>query len=580
VEKRKKNPKINFKSAAFYFLLCLVLLVLAILFTWPLIEKFNLAIVSQSDFTDGPFFLWNLWWVKKSILSGQNPLWTNYVYYPANVNLTLHTLTLTSGLVYILLSKFFSLVTSLNLIQIGSIIASGVGIFLLAVYLAKPATYLEKTALVVSAIIFALCPFVFSHMLAGHYNLTMLWPIPFVILFLYKVLREDKIINAFSLALFAILLGYLDLQLLFFTALIIFAVMITEATFNFKSFFSRGRWLYLSIAFGIFLLVFLIPYSLATMKFWNLRFDFNTFNNADFSILFGKNPLNPIFGTSGLKGVVKLIGSYRENIISLGFVSLFFSLCGLVFFPRVTWREKIALLLSFLFGAAFFLGPFFQTNGHIFYNIRLPFYFLQKLPLLNIGIVPTRFIVVAYFSLAALAGLGLMSIVRFLAKKKLVFLGYIIIFISVLSLLVETYSGPMLLDFLPQHPYLDSLSKEAGDFTVLPYNPSPRDGFLEAEHGHSVVTGFLGRRIHDPYQAQYGGVYPISKFIRNEADLLNLDDDPVTIKAIFAKYKIRYIIVDKMLQDEKKLNDLKNYLLKMGISLSYEDYSIVAYKLN
>lgn len=42
--------------------------------------------------------VWNLWWARESLLRGWNPLVTNYVYYPQQINLLYQTLSLPNAL--------------------------------------------------------------------------------------------------------------------------------------------------------------------------------------------------------------------------------------------------------------------------------------------------------------------------------------------------------------------------------------------------------------------------------------------------------------------------------------------------
>jgi len=424
------KPAFRWQGLFFYLSLGMLFLLLAVLFTWPLMTNISSGIIGQSNFTDGPFFVWNIWWIKKALLSFQNPFYSNFVYYPANTNLSLHTLTFTTGLIYLPFSLFFSEVVSLNLIQIASIIISALAMTYLVNYLSKAKNYLEKSTGIISGIIFAFSPFVFSHLLAGHYNLTMLWPIPIVVLCLYKTIRENWFVNPIMLGVFLTLLGYLDLQLLLFTAIILAIILITNSIFDPKTIFARRRLTHLAVSLLIFITLFLVPYGLIVQGAWGIKTDFLTFNSADFKVLFGLNPLNPIFHYPFLTQVIKMIGSYRENVVPLGFTALFVSLVGCALFIRQFWKEKITFFLCLLVGFLFLVGPYFQKGSIVYYSLKLPYFYLEKLPLFDIGLVPPRFVVIVYFSLALLSGLSMISVMRFLVAKKLHFAAAVLVFIS------------------------------------------------------------------------------------------------------------------------------------------------------
>lgn len=575
-----KTSEHSYSLSPIFIVVLLVLFgSLAILFTWPLVLNINSAIIGRPDFTDGPFFLWNLWWIKKSLLALQDPFWTDYVYYPARVNLSLHTLTLTTGLIYLPFSKYISLILGLNLIELASIIFSSLGIFQLVNYLSKPKSFLQSISAVIPSIIFGFSPFVFSHLLAGHYNLSMLWPIPYLILFLYKTIRENQIKNALMLGLFAVLTGYLDQQLLFFSAVIAICIIFFEIIFDSKKIFTKEKQVYFLIASGIFTVFFLIPYGILIRESWGYRIDFGTFNNADIDLLFASNPLNPILNYPRLSLVMKIIGNYRENIIPIGFTSGVLAIFGL-FFVKTYLKDKLTYFFVVIVGFCLTMGPFLQRNGEVFTWIKLPFYYLQKLPFLNVGIVPTRFIIVIYFALAILSGLFLVSLCKFLEQRRLYF-GLSIILLILFSLIIfENYSGPMLMDNLPNINYLKKISEETGDFSVLPYYTTPRDGYLQTQHQKKVLTGFLGRRIHDSYNRQYKEIFLFDKFLRNEGDLVPIfSTSPADIIDLLKKYKVRYIIIDKPFQDIKKINILKDYLISIGLVLDYEDGEILSLKM-
>jgi hypothetical protein len=133
---------------------------------------------------------------------------------------------------------------------------------------------------------------------------------------------------------------------------------------------------------------------------------------------------------------------------------------------------------------------------------------------------------------------------------------------------------------LPSPGYLKKISEEAGDFTILPYFTTPRDGYLQTEHQKKVLTGFLGRRIHDAYNKQYKGIFIFDKFLRNEGDLVPVfSSSPADILDTLNKYKVRYIIIDKPFQDLEKIEKLKKYLISIGLSLDYEDSEILSLKM-
>jgi hypothetical protein len=128
--------------------------------------------------------IWNLWWVKHALLDlHTNPYHTDLIYYPDGVNLYLHTLVLTAGLIGIPIQLLgLGLIPTYNLIILMSFVLAGYGAFLLCHYLTR-----HTWASFVGGFVFAFAPYHFAHLL-GHMNLASLQWIPFYVLLLLKAL--------------------------------------------------------------------------------------------------------------------------------------------------------------------------------------------------------------------------------------------------------------------------------------------------------------------------------------------------------------------------------------------------------
>src|SRR5947207_2629608 len=77
---------------------------LSVLFTWPLVLNFipgAAAKIPGFMVVDGDQNLWNLWWVRRAVLSGHNPFVTDMIWYPTPVSLYYHTLNAFNGLLAI-----------------------------------------------------------------------------------------------------------------------------------------------------------------------------------------------------------------------------------------------------------------------------------------------------------------------------------------------------------------------------------------------------------------------------------------------------------------------------------------------
>lgn len=556
-----------------YFLSVFVgFFLLAIWYTRPLIFHFSSQIIGQFDFTDGPFFLWNIWWVEKALHAIQNPFFSSFVYYPANANLSLHTLTFTTGLLSLPISWFLGLVGSLNLILLLSFAATAVGMTYLIYDMTK-----NRFAGVISGLIFAFSPYMFGHLWAGHYNLTMLWPIPLVVLFFNRTLKDEKLIDAILCSVFLLAVSYLDLQLTAFTLVILLFIFIFRLIFNARS-LTLKKILHLAIIVVSFLVLFALPYFNWTGQF--PKIDEGTYNNGDFSMIFGFNPLNPYLSAQSKFIFLKnLVGSYRENSMSLSFAALLAAAGSFVFFNKHV-REKLSYLVILGVGIILALGPNWQKFGIIYDNIRLPFYYVAKLPFFNMGVVPTRFIVVAYFALAVLAGLFCADLMATAKNKWSKVLTVFIVAVFCLLVGFENFSGQMLMTEITTSPILNKINQDPNDVNVIGVNPNAMDGWWQTIHGKKVVGGYLGRRVHGYYMSQYfedpGVAYLLGLRYGPPEDL---DKDRDEAMKSFEKYKIGYVIVQKKNLNKDQLKEVQQYFDEIGIKIWQEDDFVLGYKI-
>ena len=196
------SPRAEHISWRTHLLVLLGYVVLTVLLTWPVAAKLFTEIPGGGDAWHN---VWNLWWVKHAVVSGQwNVYHTDLLYFPEGVNLYFHTLALTAGIMALPLQLVgFNLLASYNLVMLSSFVLAGYGTFLLCHYLLRITNYELRIrdggnskfkiqnskftigAAFVGGIVFAFAPYHMAHMF-GHLNLTMVQWIPFYVLLLLK----------------------------------------------------------------------------------------------------------------------------------------------------------------------------------------------------------------------------------------------------------------------------------------------------------------------------------------------------------------------------------------------------------
>ena len=157
--------------------------ILTLILTYP--GVLNLSTHFMCDGGDSFQNMWNMWWLKTSLLDlHQNPYYTTYLHYPDGVSLLFQTLNPFNGLISIPLQFLFRMETTYNLIVIFSFIMSGIGMYCLARYLIR-----NRLAAFIAGCIYTFCPFHFAHGL-GHLQLIAMEWMPFYILYMIKTHRE------------------------------------------------------------------------------------------------------------------------------------------------------------------------------------------------------------------------------------------------------------------------------------------------------------------------------------------------------------------------------------------------------
>jgi len=104
----------------------------AVVLTFPLVLHLRSRVLEDGSY-DVYQFLWNLWWVRESLLVlHTNPFRTTYLFYPAGVPLLFHTFSFSLGLVSLPLQALFGLVAAHNLLVLAAPTATVLAVGLLA----------------------------------------------------------------------------------------------------------------------------------------------------------------------------------------------------------------------------------------------------------------------------------------------------------------------------------------------------------------------------------------------------------------------------------------------------------------
>ncbi len=341
--------------------------------------------------------LWNLWWVKRSLLSGQSPLRTDLLYYPQGVDLSLHTFSFFNTVLGILLQPLFGLVGTYNVLWFLSFPLGAMGAFALA----------HRVSRHLGGSLLAGWAFAFSayHMAHGahHLNLASLQFLPWYAWALERV-REGPTPARGAIAGLFFAGGSLCCWY--------YAVFMVLFTFVWMFFVRRepGAGRALLVALGVAAAI-LWPVVVPMMARLLTEPPEVLYEHApgrlggDLLAYLLPGPEHSLARSWGwLVGFYEKTGPFPwESVVFLGWLPPLLGLFGAFVFPWSRTRLWCVSLVSFW---VLSLGPVLYLNGIAVIG-HLPYeWIVEKIPGLRMVRVPSRFVVMCNLSLAVLMALG------------------------------------------------------------------------------------------------------------------------------------------------------------------------------
>jgi len=578
--------------------------VLTLIMTYPFV--FNITRYHAPG--DYNMFLWNMWWVKKAVLSFSSPYYTNFMFYPGGIDLSYHTFSMFNALVAIPLSVFFSRITIYNLLFLLSFIIGAFGVYLLVKYLVG-----NKYAAFISGLVFAFSPFHFAHSL-GHLNLLSIEWIPFFILYFIKTFREPGKKNPLLSGIFLALTSlcswyYMIYAILFMLLFFMYWLWYDRAKFE-LSFFTK---------YSLTLLVFFIivlPFSYPMLKVL-LRGDSYFYRGNQYtgyvadSIAFITPPwYHPVWG-----GVFEPIrshftGNYAENTVFLGFSVIGLSIYSIL---KIKSKEVRFWFISAVTFMIFSLGPVLHVLGYsripinnplltkigltkilhflhypfISVGLPLPYYIFNYVPLIKAARVPSRFVVMLMLSLSVLVGYGCSKIFGKLGSKRMFskFSAKKVV-AGVISLVVvfEFLRIPFTIRSFNVPIFYKDLAKDKQKYAILElplYGWGNNEEFMcyQTIHEKKIVNGMAARI--PPYCFNF---VENSEFLSLLAHPERIDKKSMDISSsILRNTNIKYIIVHQdwfKVESEQYLNKLEIFLdNKFERQIVKEEEDLSVYKV-
>ncbi|HTS12860.1 MAG TPA: hypothetical protein VMH00_12140 [Candidatus Limnocylindrales bacterium] len=158
--------------------------VLGVLFTAPGSLSPRSALLGYPG--DNYQHAWFLWHFAKALTHGENPFFTNLLFYPTKVNLAWSTTDPLAGALVLPVSLFGGPVLAYNVSLISQLVLAAFFGRLLCLRICG-----NELAALAGGLVFGFSPFLTAHAL-GHLGLVTAFPIPLFVLMLHEILIEEK----------------------------------------------------------------------------------------------------------------------------------------------------------------------------------------------------------------------------------------------------------------------------------------------------------------------------------------------------------------------------------------------------
>ena len=565
-------------------LILLLYTALTLFATRPILERFTTAIPGGDD---GWGYLWDLWWIKRSLSELRSPFHTQLLYFPYGAQLYFHTLNLLPSYLVQPVVSLAGLAAGYNTLVIGSFVSTAYVTYRFAMYvLSRQGTTLQSTrgAALLAGAIFTFSSYRVAHLL-GHLDLLNTQWLPLFALSLLKVRDGNRrwiVLCGMSLAAAAFTAWYYAICLLPLVALVAMEAV-----------FSRADWPVALRGIGLAMLVFLVFVSPVLVPMLLLggtqgrtpdplgdaiRF------SPDLLAFVTPSYVNGVW-SSWAGSIYRTFGDRNggiEQIAFLGFIPLGLGLVALATSAR-SLRLWVVSLVTYCLLA---LGPVLHIAGHPLPAVSffMPYRWLMWLPYSDIPRVPGRFVVMAVLALSVLAGEGARHLLT--RRKHCDLIGMPLL---ALVAILENAGKPVAVQSIRSPVYFEETSYGGAGGGVLevpiPDDPAsfPKRMLWQTAHGQPVFGGYLARGLPPiPFDAVPG--FSQLKSARWEVDDI-VRYDPETLlassRSVLSAYRARFIVLEKTLlpsSEADRLRSIADTIAGAG-TLVHDDETIRAYRL-
>ncbi len=503
---------------------CLVLV--AILYAWPLLSALTTAIPGRSDFKDVTEYVWNTWWVRHALTSDAPLFYTADLFVPFGADLRLNTFGLLPGLLAFPFTTWLGVVGTYNLILIFTLFLNGAVTYALFYYQTR-----HTAAALIAAAWLMLASTLLGQLNVGRSALGSLWIVTGSLLAIATLLAQPRLWKGIILGLVLTAARFTDFQILLFTAL--WLALYCGYWFWWRREF-RAVLLPLLVAVAIILVPFLLvyyPILTGAEAAGYPRPGYSSMMVYSFSL---KHYFMPSLWWIAAGGY-ELVATAAAAII--------------LFRGRGPYRFWLA-------GAAFFLvlalGPYLQPT-----RIPLPFAAFSLWSPLGQFRTPARLNIPATIGLAMVAAIVLSHLLTRVRTRRLL----ILIILAAIGgrLLFAQARNPFVVQTYPDYATYRQIAAEPGEFTLLEVPFGIRSGLEQIGSGGEVVQYYQplhGKRLINGSMARLPT--QVFDFYRTHPALMFLSGEPLEVSdsvldsdfsAVLQWSAARYVLVHRAMLD-------------------------------
>lgn len=537
----EKSEKINF----FIFNLGMGLFI-TILLTTPSIFFLSNHLIGYPH--DGFEYIYKFWWFKKAIFDfGASPSHTLLLNYPVvDQNLTINT-----SPVLPILSLIFSFL-NLNLLGYNIMLLSS---FILSMGLTASICYeicRNKLAASLAGLIFAFNCNTIAHAIGGHLAQITVFPILLFIISYLQFISKRSLFTATITGIFGGICLLIDLKVAAYTFLPIFIFL---TIFKLRKLITRWKRadIFQFIFMNLIIVIIVFPFY-KPLLFSGLNGDTDylyqpgTIKHSASLLSFVIPPpesflIKLIPSLSKLSETIAMPG-WHENVFFIGWFILVFAIFGAILILKDKLFFGVEIVLLTIFSLVMALGPYLkivvdpisftiQSNDYWF---SMPYFYISKIPFMDLGRTPSRYMTIVWLGLSILAAFGISKFTQLITIN---WVKRLVIPILVLVILIEinfTFPFPVSPVNVPR--FYNDLVLNQDEFAILDlplwdYRCTRKQMYFATIHQHPIVGGIITRRSVDAENSM--------KSVENLLEVPN----QVKTRIELEKLTIKYVIAHK-----------------------------------